>query len=378
MTTWFIFDTLTGRILQEFFPKTGAWSVRCNEAEQLDVVIPLTDPDLAGMDWRNLAAPWKSSLAVGEHGRLFGGPILTGMFDGNSFDLQVKAVGLWAYFDHRFVLPPAAARTPLVDPATGLPNESLDMNLSGLDFGTIAKKVVQQACAWPGANLPIIYQPDRVGKRKRTYPAVDCKAVGTVLSQLTESKNGPDIRFQLRQKSPTHFEWVLETGTEDTPRLQSPTTHRWDLGAEDTAGSSLSVHTNTAAMADVAWATGGRSNDTVLVSYASSTRLRDARYPLLETVDSSHSDVTVQATLDGYAKEALRTAYLPAQFWSFQARADMAPHLTEYAVGDLACIHVEGSPYIPDGDYTRRIVALSGDETGQWVTITLGQVYENG
>lgn len=376
MTRWFVFDTLTGTELTDFTAKADStWSVRANEAEDVQVTIPLTDPRMRALDWQNLAAEWKSSIAVEEHGRFYGGPIQPHTYDGDKDELKLTAKGLWKYFDHRKVLPPAAEFTSLVLPS-GLPDPSLDTNLSGLDYGTIAKRIVQQACAWPGANLPIVYQDDRAGTRIRNYPAVDLKEVGTVLAQLTEVINGPDIRFQLRRRDATHFEWFMETGTETQPRLQSPIVQTWDLGAEALASTNLSVTSDPSEMADVSWAAGGRNDDRVLMAMARSTKLRDAGYPLLELADTSHSDVVLQATLDDYAAEGLRTGYLPAKFWTFKVRADRKPYLADYSVGDLVDVTVARSGYLKPRPYRRRIAALSGDAKGDWITITTGAIYD--
>jgi hypothetical protein len=374
VTSWFIFDTLSGRTLQEFTPQSGTWSERGNEAEQISVTIPLSDPDLAGMDWRNLATEWKSSIAVEEHGRFYGGPILPHDWANNKLELNLTARGIWTYFDHRHVLPSSAATQSLVL-SSGMPNTALDTNLSGLDLGTIVKRLVQRACAWSGAALPIIYMPDRAGTRGKTYAALDFKKVGSAITDITNLVGGPDVRFRLVRDG-LYFSWMLETGTENEPRLQSPSIFDWDFGAEDLAADELTVKTDPSYMADIAWATGGRNADVSLVSRASTTKLRAAGYPLLETLDSSHSDVVEQETLNSYTAETLRTAYVPANFWAIKVKADASPYLYEYAVGDLARVHVEGSPYLPDGTYPRRIAALSGDEQGEWITVTFGEVYD--
>lgn len=375
MTAWYVFDTLTGKILSEFEPESGSWSVKTNEAEQVQVTVPLTDPILASLNWVTLAAPWKSSLAVEEHGRFYGGPILPHSFSTDDLKLNLTARGLWSYFDRRYVLPPAAESTKLVTPF-GTPNNSLNTSISGFDLGTIGKKIVQQACSWPGANLPIVYQADRVSFHSRVYAALDFKSVGSALTDLCAVEGGPDMRFQLQKKDSTHFEWIFETGTQAKPRLESILKPFWDLAALKASGSSLEVGTDPSQMADISWSTGGRNDDRVLVSQKKSNVLRNAGYPLLEVLSQSHADVTVQSTLDSYAAETLRTAYTPAQFWSFKAAANMSPYLYEYSVGDLCTLRVEGIPYIPDNYYERRIVALSGDEDGLFISITLGEVYD--
>jgi hypothetical protein len=376
VTRWFVFETMTGTILREFEPQTGSWEARLNEAEALKVSLPLTDPILAAMDWRNLATPWKHSIAMDEGGRLSGGPILRHSYAPGS-PLELIARGIRVWLSRRTILPPNAATEPLVS-ADGTPNFGLDTKLSGTDLGSLGRYLVWQACQWPGGRVPIVFEPARKGSRSRSYRSVELKNVDEALTQLSGVENGPDFDFRLRYKqgtSDTQVEWAMVSGTESQPRLMSELAHGWDLTAQQSSGGELDVQTDPTVMGSLSWSSAGRGNDSVLIARAYDPSLIDNGVPLLEIVDTSHTNVTVQSTLDGWAEEPLRTAKGPSEFWSFRARLDEPPRLRDYRVGDMCVVRVQGDPYVPDGEHRRRILCLSGEHGSPWVTITCGESF---
>lgn len=378
MTTWYVFETLTGKILDEFEPVSGSWSARLNEPETVDVIIDLLNPDDIRRDWRNLGTAWKHSIAVEESGVYFGGPIQPHDYDYDGGTLKLAARGIRSYFTKRNILPPAALTQPLVN-SQGIPNAALDTVLTGFDLGSIGMRIVSQACQWPGAGLPITFHPARAGTRERTYVAVELKGVEDALKNLSEVINGPDFAFTLRRVSQSNMGWIFESGTEDAPRLISPSEFTWDISAEDAAGAGLSASTDPTRMVSLSWATGGKgstADNSVLIARAYDPLLVDSGFPLLEEVDSSRSSVSVQSTLDGHAAEPLRTGRRPREFWSLKASLRGSPTLAEYRIGDFIRVAVTDSPYIPDGEYRRRIVEMSGDEMGDWVSLKCGEAYD--
>lgn len=375
MPTFHLFNLRDGLLLDEFEPVNGSWSVAVNDPEEVKVTIDLNDELEQRREWRNIAAASKTGVAVEHDGRWYGGQILPKSWDEDDQSLTITAKGIHSWLYDMFVAPPAAETAMLIDPSTKLANPALNTTFSGVDLGTIIKKLVQQACSWPGASLPIVYEPDRPGTATRTYEFLDFKTVGSAIDDISNVINGPDFRFELRRKDETHLHWVLVTGTEAQPRLQSATVHSWDSAAIEPSASGVSEDSDPSEMGDIAWVTGGRTEDTAMVARAVSTKLRDAGYLLRMKLDSSHSDVKLQPTLEGYAAEALRTGSQEILFRKFRARATLAPFLNEYHPGDLCQVNVEGSGYLPDGAPVRRIAKLAGDETGEFIEITLGEIY---
>lgn len=371
----YVFETRGGALVDEVTPSDLQWSENTNQAETVSSTFDLTGATEGTRDWRNLGTPWKHSLAVDVNGRVLGGPILPHDFAADG-TLKLTARGGRILFSRRSILPPAARTTSLTLP-NGEPNTSLDSSWSGFDLGTIAKKIGQQACAWPGADdIPIVWPDDRVGNRERTYAAIERKNVDDAWSDLSEVQNGPDIRLRLEWDGPDRFRWVFETGTEEQPRLQGPDVFAWEVGQ----GSGLTVQTNPTRMGSLAWSQGGRADDTTLVRNLYDSTLIDRKFPLLELETGASSNIVVPETLDAWNTETLRTAAKPWEFWSFNIRADQAPFPYEYGPGSLIDVIVtKDAPvaggYVPPGTYRRRIAGLSG-AISDWITITCGEVYD--
>jgi len=189
-------------------------------------------------------------------------------------------------------------------------------------------------------------------------------------------QNGPDIRFQLRWTGPDTFGWLYESGTETQPRLQGESVFSWEVGQE----SGLTVSTNPSRMGSVAWSQGGRADDAIAVAMMYDPFLVDRGFPLLELESDASSTTSSQDTLVAWNVETLRTARVPWEFWSFRVRADRSPFPNEYNTGDLIDVIVTADTpvaggYVPVGSYRRRIAGLSGDESGDFITITCGETY---
>lgn len=374
----YIFETRGGALLQQVEPSDLQWSENANQAETIDITFNLKSDAEGSRDWRNLGTPWKHSIAVDVNGRLEGGPILPHDFADASGSLKMTARGGRILFTRRSILPPAALTQSLTLP-TGVPDTSLDSSWSGLDYGTIAKRIGQQACAWPGAgDLPIVWPADRAGTRTKSYDAIERKKVDDAWSDLSALQHGPDIRLRLEWDGPDRFRWVFETGTEEQPRLQGPDIFDWEVGA---GGSGLTVQRDPSRMASLAWSEGGRSDDTTIVRSLYDPTLIDNGFPLLEIETDASSSIVDPATLDAWNVETLRTARKPWEFWSFNVRADQTPFPYEYGPGSLVNVIVtEDTPvtggYVAPGTYQRRIAGLSG-AISDWVTVTCGEVYDD-
>ncbi|WP_341935347.1 hypothetical protein MRBLWO14_000994 [Microbacterium sp. LWO14-1.2] len=372
----YVFVTRTGTLLGEVTPAAGSWSENANQPETVTGVFDLASVTEGGRDWRNHGTPWKHSLAFDVGGRLLGGPIMPHNFDNTDGSLRITSRGGRILFAPRSILPPAAMPPRLLTLPDGSPDATLDSTWTGFDLGTIAKKIGQQACAWPGSDYPIVWPADRAGVHERTYAAVDRKGVDAAWTDLSKVENGPDIRLRLEWKDDASFQWRFETGTQEQPRLQGRDAHTWGIAK----GTGLQVDLDPSRMGSLAWSRGGRSLDTTLIRGRYDSTLIDAGFPLLE-LDSDASANTVDAsTLDSWNAETLRTARKPWEFWSFKVPADESPFPYEYGPGSLITVEVTKETkvkggYVPPGTYQRRIAALSGG-LDNWVTITCGENYD--
>lgn len=372
MTAWYVFETLTGEILQEFTPLKGSWEARLNEAETLNVTISLDDEENLRMGWRFLCKRWAHGILVEEQGRLFAGVITDFVPDSR---LQIVAKGIKAIFDKRTILPPSALTGSLLRP-DGEPNEAMNTILDGYDFGTIGSKLVQQACKFPASNFPIRFHQDRRGSRRRAYAALDFKPVGDALSDITNVINGAEFRFTPKwvDGSSTKIFWDFESGTEEKNKLISTNIEHFDVEAEGFIGSDLEID-SAGGGESLVWASTGGGEKTLVSRAYDDTHVAE-KIPLLELVDSSHTTVSVQSTLDSHARTALLQASRDEGFWRLKISLQGFLKLSSLQVGDLCDVTVTTHPIVPSGTYRRRILEMKGDESGLWVELNLGGFFD--
>jgi hypothetical protein len=384
MARWFLADLVTGREILDLPVLDGTWSVQLNGPGQLDCTLNMQDPDIRALGLYNASSPANTVLAVEEHGVLVeAGPLWTRSYDRDNQKLKLSAKGLWSVFDHRLILPPAAATTPvnqftIPDPTdnSGVktkPNPAVGTYYTNQWLGTMAKKLVQQALSWPSGSLPILFPPDEVGIQQRTFEGVEFKAVGDALRQLTQVDGGPDIVFQPQLTTDKlGIQWLMRIGTPAQPLLYNDNGNViFDTSVPESRITNLVADEDATNMASNSWATGGRSGDTVLVSRATETAHLAAGYPLLEVLDSSHSDVVIQATLDTYAQENLNYGSGPVEIWKFSVELDGDPQFSEYTLGDVVSIVIgkTSDPYLVPGTYQQRIVSMAGTHTSTTVQV---------
>lgn len=361
MTQWFIGNLRTGLITNYLPVMAGSWEIELNSAGTIRASVPMNDPDVQAINLRNTATVGKTFLGVAENGVVLNaGPVWSHSYDRDSGKLELSATGVLGYYDYRSILP--ALKPTDVDP-TGL-----DSDYVNLSAGTVAKRLVQQAHQETGGMLPIVFQDDVAGTVEYLYEGA---ALTTVADAIQDLSAVVDIDFTPRFTSDgTSVEWVLRTGTEASPQLASPTVQTWDLSVPKPTVKGLQVSVSGTKLAGRVWETGSSA----FARYDNTTLINQG-YPLLEQIDSTHSDEFDPVVLAGYAKESARVGTKPTELWSFQAQADAQPFVGAYRVGDWCVVKIGDDPFIPAGAYSRRITNMSGDQTGRWVSITTGETY---
>ncbi|QAB18796.1 hypothetical protein Leucomu_13540 [Leucobacter muris] len=204
------------------------------------------------------------------------------------------------------------------------------------------------------------------------------KKIDEALTQLSDVIGGPDFDFRPRWDGPNRVVWDMVSGTEAQPRLASPIEHVWEVSAEWSPMSDVTVEIDPSTMGSASWALAGRGDDLVLCGYAWDPYLVQAGFPLMDIVDTSHTTVTRQDTIDGYARAGiLKAAKLP-EFWDFSVQKSVSPRLDEYRVGDYCVLNVDRGRYLPGEPVRRRILTLAGEAGSEWVKITTGMDYSDG
>ena len=303
-------------------------------------------------------APWRCFLAaITDNGTVLqAGPILPHKYSDATGDLSLSALGVRGIFARRVLMPVLTA---------GQNPASVEMTWSGLSLGTIAKRMVQLAMSHDGGALPIDLPPDQTGTATRTYYGYELGRISQRLQQIEDVEGGPDLAFEpyLTGDELDTLRWRMRAGTTAAPELtQTGDDHVWDRTTKRTSIVSLDVDLDVDEMGDRAWTTGQGSEAQLLMSMYQDRSLRSQGYPLLE-VDETRSSVSEMSTLNAHTRALLRRSGRPWQLWRMVVRADAAPLLGTYRVGDWVRVYVGPShPYIAsrDGFYRTRIMSISG------------------
>lgn len=363
-----------GPILDLPVMEGASWSAQLNRADALSCKVDMRDPDSLALDLRSSAAPKKTvMLARNDDNVILAWGLLSSplAWDEDERTLSLEAGGIWAtYFGSTLLAPASALTAPLITlDGDGFQqvNPALDTTLTGWSLGTIGKKLVAQRLAWPGSPTVFDLPADQVGARERSYLFSAMKNVGPALTDLTAVENGPDFAFDAAY-SGLGLRYVMRHGSEAQPRIGT------DVGVWSLEGDSPITKLKVADSADdigsASWLTGGKAAGAALISRAVNPAIITAGgYPSLDRIDTSHNDVTVQATLDAYNAENIRAGGQLTRDLSFTVRADATPALGQYRPGDTVTLDVGDShPYLTK-KIPIRITSMSGDEAGLEVKI---------
>jgi hypothetical protein len=121
--------------------------------------------------------------------------------------------------------------------------------------------------------------------------------------------------------------------------------------------SGLTITENASDVASLAWLTGGASSESLLVSRSYDATLPGFGFALFETLDSSHSSVEYQSTLDDYAAEQTLYGRGPTELWKFKAEWAAVAGVN---VGDyVTLVFDDSAPPIHAGEYRQRVISRS-------------------
>jgi len=279
--------------------------------------------------------------------------------------VTIPAKGPESLFDRRVVLPYPYGS--LID-AAGYPVTTFDTRITGVEYGTMMKRLYQQAMSHPGGEISAVFEPDRVGTREKGWTAIDGKGVQEAVEDISQLQGGVEWSWVPRVDENDWLSWALVTGRDSAPEIVSPFWHSWTNSGSEPDIRKLTEKVSPEFLASSVFFTGGKDQDRVMVSHRYDSTLIDAGFPLMEVWDSSHSTVSEQPTLDGWALSRLADGQAPVTLWSFDVRAERAIGLR---AGDWCTVEVRNHWWIPDGEYSRRIVGVSGTAVEDWYGVTV-------
>jgi PKD repeat protein len=376
---WFIGDWLTGAINYDL-PATGSssWGRDLTSGDKVHIEVLADSLEAQALDLYDIARVRKSMIgvAVGQF-VLACTPLETTQWNESTATFILDGSGgLRDWLKARVVTAYDSAH-----PQTEVIKQTI--TYKDISLGTIAKRLVQAANSRdPGTGLPIVYGSDVADPgTTRTYNASDLSSVEERIEELTNVINGPDIDFQPTyvDESGSAIQWLMRTGTPTQPMLYTGNQVVFLAGVADSGIKDITLTTSGTTEVSRAWLSSGfmQSGDADLADPAHPylwteqylPDLIESGWALWEDVDTSHTDVVLQGTLDAYGEQTVTAGVRPMVTLSFSANMNVQPFIGSYILGDWVTVRIRGSRFIPNKDYTYRVISISGDANGQWVSI---------
>lgn len=368
----FVGNMVTGQITTDLPPSALSWGMRLNDAGPIDVTLKPRSREVARLGIRAATTPLKQFIGCSYNGTILeAGPIWKRAYDPNAETLKLTGAGIWSLLDVTKALPWAAL-------AGGVSPTQVTLDVVGRMLGSIARELVRISIQTNPNNpgLPIILPALVAGTHERHYPGYQLPWLGKLLRDLTGAQRGPDIRFRPRFNGadPTKVEWVMTTGTEESPLLvQSGEDWVWDGTVEKSGVVGFGVVEDASTVAAKAYQPGAGSETEMRMKWAQDTTLVGKGYPWTE-IDAASKDVESDSILQDGADTTLAASKYPVETWSVSVRADANPILGSYLPGEWAQAIIPADHPILDGGPVRtRMMSIDGDAT-QTVKIALAPI----
>lgn len=276
------------------------------------------------------------------------GMIVTHSYEDSSHELTVGAVDAWGILNRRLLVNPS----PPPGPPVPLTDVAWDINYLNLSLHDIAVSLVRDALAQPDGDLPITLPAmDGLGGNVRNYPGYDAVMVGQRLQELTQVIAGPDIDWQPRITDPQTLTIDMRVGA---PLLMQPgQTVYLDYGSDL---EELDIDGDASELANRATVKGSGTARDMVVATASQD---PGTQPLLDYIDNDHSSVTDVATVTEYANSDLTFYSTGIETWSIVVRNSPELPLGTILPGYFITLEVNGHAWLPDGQYTNRVIGVS-------------------
>lgn len=359
-------ETMTGEYVTELDIEAASWSTGVCERDTVSVTVP----GYTGRQMLPLMIPRKYTLSLSDDDRQVAGAGVVTFPEANDGDNGLQTVvfpgaGIESVFDRVPILP--ANYWPLIDVA-GYPVAARDTRIVDVDYGTMMKRLYQRALEHPGLALPVEFMPDRSGTREKGWTAVDGKSVQSAVEDIADLLGGVEWDWVPVLDDNDRLTWSLVTATDAQQEITSAFWHTWQTGGTEPDVRKLGVRVSPENMHSTAIFTGGKDDDRVMVARAQTVEQLNQGIPASFLWDSSHSTVSDQATLDGWARAAAADGAAPIQYWSFEVRKERAAGLRK---GDWCTLEAFEHWLVPDGSYPRRVLSVSGSVDSDWLQVVV-------
>lgn len=368
-----LFETVTGNPVRDLETSDWSYDTGILAQDNLQITVPAYTPQAATLSLTELLVRDKHSIAliddsvVGVRTVPAAGPVVSApptedAGGKNVYEVECKGIERLLEWRHIRLYP----GWPLLN-ASGKPTGTYDQAFTNVAYGTIMKKLIAESEKFAGGALPITYEADRAGVHsKSTYKAIDGKPILEAMDQLAELDDGVEYDFQPYIDEFDRIQYRLVTGTDSERIISNGVQRLWNIGGKSPDVRNYERFPDPTPVITDSMFTGGKDEDRVLLAAGENHAPLTEGFPRAELWDSSHSTVSRQATLQGWANGALGS--IPDRI-SFDVRTKLAHGIRH---GDKATLIAKGHWDLPDGKYDFRVLAVGRSSTDPgWVHIDL-------
>lgn len=361
-----VYHTVTG-LVQEEIPIADQtippWLQQINNPGSYSVTTPIGGKGLSKETLRGFVSGGRFGLAICYGTRTVNdyiaqaGPIWKPKVVSESPPLlQITGEGLWSLLAARWQIPSTYNGTGLGDPSATVTYTSA--SLQSVAVALVTNQVAR-------GTFPVDVPSVSGGTLTMSYYGYDFAPTGQRLQELTQLDLAPDIVFAPYFSDATHIRWKMLVGNPTLSQPGSPLV--WDYGRNL---QSVLPDIDSTQLATTDLVKGNGVEAAVLWASASDNTLTNAGWPLLEYIDTSHSNVIDATQLQGYANSNQKLHGRPVETWAPIVRADQPPLLGTYTPGVQATYNMIGHCWQPDGPYTQKIIGIqNGQNAGEVVHI---------
>lgn len=369
----YIFDTLTGRIDMEINLPSFSWTLTVSDSS----LSTTQDKGVGTENMTGLTVPWTAVPSTTPEGRETalasyrrsiileweGNPVVAGIIGPRTdswLDTSFDLISPMSFMENRYLVKEGYFGT-----GSGSTTR-MDYKFSNLSLRAIATAIVRECIDFKqGGTMPVLYPYyNEAGSHERTYYGYNVAnaSVKTLLDNLSNVENGPDLQFRPYLKNENYIGYTFLGGD---PYL-----------TDDDSIPSLSCYPGGGTLQDisVAWlgptqrvfATGDGQDYAMLCHQSEDMTLctRTDPYPLVETTASGSSDWNTEDLVKTHGDAIVAAMKDPICQIKGNINANDCP--VQPGVlwpGQNVELMLEGYPTLPDDVYSLRLMEMSGNNT---------------
>lgn len=355
-----------------------SWQHSWNDAGSMSVTIPLSD-DMASLDLDTILVEQQTALALIDGNTVVhAGPILESpSWDAETRELSISCGGGWSLFDNRLVLDPLL-RNQTIDGELVIDEDNPAPEWTVAYQGTagdIVRSLIQLTKQW--GDVPVDVSPyDGSQSDVVQWDGWEFPVMSDAFNDALDRENAGQLRFDPYLTLDGRLRWKQRWALNGISDLDEP--FQWNTMVPGQRVRFTGCGSGGGPLVNDVWASGGKSNDVLLMYRVSDNTAISNTGILTQLGDGNAGTGDSLAALHSYARNQLNASRRD-RTWNLQVGAEWNPH-----VGDRVQLRVN-DPFLhswkSDGTRTSTVVSLiitdvSGDAGGEWLTVACRETGE--